>query len=321
MARAFLEATRKQRAGQFDEDGRPPLRVFVYERLAEKYYAEKRVPEQSELENRKGQYAKGKSMAASDAYKPVYIGKRFINLLTVDVQQREEWWIVREHLDGGDSGMINCGCAGPLPELREIGLRHHVRGVLIDNSYSERRNEMVEAVASGVLKGGVLCYGRDALKEARTGQPQDYVVSLNKDPYEGTAKQGRVHITSVTFHPDRIKNQLYSLTLGGDWHAWRIPHDAPPWYFMHMTAEECIDGRWTAKRRDNHGWDCEVMQLLGAKLFGMWRDSQPALDVPAVPPAPNSAPAQPKPQPVAKPAKAEPDPRAIYEQMDDDDDE
>jgi hypothetical protein len=273
MARAFLEAKRKQDAGQFDEDGRSPMRVFVYERLAEKYYTAKYVPEMTEIDARRCEYKRGQRVSEVPEYAPIYVGKKTITLLTVDVQKEHEWWITREWIDGGDSGLIDCGQCHGIQELREIGVKAHVAGVLVDNSYEERAREFIEAASGGMLAGAVLCYGRANIRD-KNGNPQDYVVYINKDPYEGTAKQGHYRVHSVTHHPDRMKTQLYALTKGAGFHQWRIPNDLPPYYVQQMTAEQCIDGMWERIRKANHLWDCEVLQVVGAKLFGMWRETE-----------------------------------------------
>ena len=274
MARTFLEACKKQAAGQTDEDGRPPLRVFIYERLAEKYYASKKIPELTEIDARVSEYEIGERVSVHPAYQPLYDGKRAAVIMTVDVQKYCEWWAVREWIDGGDSALVEAGQSHGLADVREIAVKHKPIGILIDNSYADRAREVIEAASIGILRGAVLSYGRDNLKD-KAGQPREYEVFLNRDPYEGTTNQGRFKCNSVTFIPDRLKNQLFALTGALDWHKWRLPRNLPGWYAAQMTAEHSIDGHWSKIRKDNHIWDCEVIQLLASKLYGLWRDSQP----------------------------------------------
>ena len=274
MARTFLESWRKQRAGKYDEDGRPPLRVYMYERLARKYYVEKKAPEQTEIDARKSEYQLGERMSKSVAYAPFYIGKKLMVILTTDVQKECFWFVLREWVDDGDSGLLDYGRAVEQLELRELGVKYSARGVLVDNSYEERQNEMIESASRGLLKGAFLCYGRDNIKDVQ-GRLIDYAKpKLMTDPYEGTAKQGLYKCNLVTFCPDRIKNYLYALTAGLDWHKWRVPRNISELYTAQMTSEQGLDGKWTKIRRDNHLWDCEVMQLLGCRLFGLWRENQ-----------------------------------------------
>jgi hypothetical protein len=272
MARAFLEAKRKQDAGQFDEDGRSPMRVFVYERLAEKFALEKLIPELTSVDARKGEYKAGQRMSAVPAYAPLYAGRKALLLLTVDVQKDGEWYVVREWIDGGASGLVACGQTFGEADVRELGVKHKVAGLLIDNSYEERAHAMIESAAHGVLSGAFLCYGRDNLQDNR-GLPREYAVYLQKDPFEGTAKQGRYRVNSVTHRPNHLKTQLHALIEGKALHDWRIPSDVPDYYPKQMTSEQCIDGEWVRRQRANHLWDCEVLQLLGAKMFGLWREN------------------------------------------------
>jgi hypothetical protein len=272
MARAFLEAKRKQDAGQFAEDGRSPLRVYFYERLAEKFALEKLIPELTSVDARKGEYKSGERMSATKAYAPVYVGKRAILLMTVDVQKDGEWYVIREWIDGGASGLVVCGQTFGEADVRELGVKHKIAGLMIDNSYEERAHAMIESAAHGVLRGAFLCYGRDNLKDNR-GLPREYNVYLDKDPFEGTAKQGRYRINSVTHRPNQLKTQLHALVEGSSIHDWRIPSDVQDFYPKQMTSEQCIDGEWIRKQRANHLWDCEVLQLLGAKMFGLWRET------------------------------------------------
>jgi len=295
MARAFLEAKRKQDAGQFDEDGRSPLRVFMYERLAEKFAMERLIPELTSVENRKGEYKVGERMTKAPAYQPVYLGKRIVTLLAVDVQKDGEWFVVREWVDGGDSGLVECGQTNGEPDIREVGVRHNVQGLLIDNSYEGRSHAMIESAAGGLLRGAFLCYGRENLRDTR-GLPREYVPYLGKDPYEGTAKQGRYKINSVTHRPNVLKTGLHALVEGTGLHRWMIPDGLPDWYAKQMTSEQCIDGEWIRKHRSNHIWDCEVLQLLGAKMFGVWRET-PVVETPKDATAPEPEPVK-VPEPV-----------------------
>lgn len=277
MAVAFLEATRKQTSGNFDDSGRSPLKVFVYQRLAEKYYAQKIIPEVSEVEKRKSAYLLGQRPATLPAFAPMYAGKPASTFITMDVQKDCVWWAVREWYHGGDSSLVDFGQAQSWQEVREAGAKFSIRGGMIDNSYQERRDEVIEAVTHGLIKGMILSYGRDNLRDVK-GMPRDYDVNLNRDPYEGTARQGAYRCHSVTFHPDRMKNNLYSLVMGTDQggHAWRIPQDVRPEYIAQMTSEQSIDGHWTKINKNNHLWDCEVLQLLCAKIFGMYSDYKQA---------------------------------------------
>jgi hypothetical protein len=59
---------------------------------------------------------------------------------------------------------------------------------------------------------------------------------------------------------------------------WAIPRDTGAEYQQQVTSEQQVGGKWRLRRgqRDNHLWDCEVLQLLGATIFGyhnrLWAD-------------------------------------------------
>jgi hypothetical protein len=151
-------------------------------------------------------------------------------------------------------------------------MRHEVQWVFIDNSYNARKNEVIEQCISGIMKGSVPCYGRDGLK-TKYGRECEFHPAELRDPYEGTAKGGRWKLLMVTHNPNLLKNTLFLLSTGRDWHAWRIPEDVKQDYIAQMQSERCTDGAWMKVKSANHIWDCETMQLLAAKLLGFWTEN------------------------------------------------
>jgi hypothetical protein len=134
----------------------------------------------------------------------------------------------------------------------------------MDLGYTERRNECLEALTIGALRGGIPMFGRDTLKEV-------YRVTKEYDPFEGTGKHGRVKMPMVTFNPNMVKNILAQLMSGSDPHQWLLPADVTPEYIRQITAEECVDGQWEKKHNDNHATDCETMGLTAAMVLGIFR--------------------------------------------------
>jgi hypothetical protein len=261
IACAFLEAKQK---------GYGPWRTFVYEYLAEKWHTEQLIAKETEIEGRKSKYQCGQAASKLPAFEPVYRGKRRIAVMTVDVQKDSLWWVVREWMQGGDSSLIDYGNSDRWELLREIALRHGCERVFIDNSYNARKNEVIEQCISGIMKGAVPCYGRDGLKD-KYGREREFHVE-RRDPYEGTAKGGRWKIPAVTHNPNLLKNTLFLLSTGRDWHVWRIPEDVKHDYIAQMQSERCTDGQWVKVKAANHIWDCETMSLLSAKLLGLWTE-------------------------------------------------
>jgi phage terminase large subunit GpA-like protein len=238
------------------------LRTFLYEYLAEPWYGEKTTIEINAIEQRRGSYKAGQHLATIPAY--AYLcQKKASKFMAIDVQKHKLYCLVREWFDGGDSALVEWRELTTWRDVAELAARHNVARVFIDTGYTERRNEVLEQCLYGEIKGGVPMFGRDSLKEA-------YKVD-KRDPFEGTAKQGRSKMPMITFNPDQIKHILSRLTAGEDLHQWLLPADIDADYMMQVTSEECIDGAWVKKRRDNHLWDCEVMNLCAAMVLGMFR--------------------------------------------------
>jgi phage terminase large subunit GpA-like protein len=253
IAAAFLMANSR---------GPLALRTFLYEYLAEPWYGEKTTIEINAIEQRRGSYKAGQQLATVPAY--AYLcQKKASKFMTMDVQKHKLYCLVREWFDGGDSALVEWRELTTWKDVAELAARHNVARVFIDTGYTERRNEVLEQCLYGEIKGGVPMFGRDSLKEA-------YKVD-KRDPFEGTAKQGRSKMPMITFNPDQIKHILSKLTAGEDLHQWLLPADIDADYIMQVTSEECIDGAWVKKRRDNHLWDCEVMNLCAAMVLGMFR--------------------------------------------------
>jgi phage terminase large subunit GpA-like protein len=253
IAVAFLKANSR---------GPLALKTFLYEYLAQPWYGEKTTIEINAIEQRRGSYKAGQHLATIPAY--AYLcQKKASRFMTMDVQKNKLYCLVREWFDGGDSALVEWRELTTWKDVAELSARHNVARVFIDTGYTERRNEVLEQCLYGEIKGGVPMFGRDSLKEA-------YKVD-KRDPFEGTAKQGRSKMPMITFNPDQIKHILSRLTAGEDLHQWLLPADIDADYMMQVTSEECIDGAWIKKRRDNHLWDCEVMNLCAAMVLGMFR--------------------------------------------------
>jgi hypothetical protein len=151
--------------------------------------------------------------------------------------------------------------------------KHNVKWSFVDLGYSERRNEVLEQCLYGEIKGTIPMFGRDTLKEF-------HAVNKAYDPFEGTAKQGRTKMVMVTFNPDMGKHILARLMDGTDSHQWLIPSDIAGEYVRQITAEECIDGAWVKRHRENHALDDENMQLVAACVLGIFRQAGISLDAP-----------------------------------------
>jgi hypothetical protein len=106
------------------------------------------------------------------------------------------------------------------------------------------------------------------------------------------------------------------LTSGADRHSWRIPQDISSQYVEQMTSEQCVDGKWQRVKRDNHLWDCEVMQVLCSRVYGLWVEGAELPELQEKPPAaaPEIKPQAPvqMPQPVRPPRQPALGPKCPY---------
>jgi phage terminase large subunit GpA-like protein len=279
IAVAFLKA---------NAAGPQALRTFVYEYLAEPWYGEKTEITVNQIEDRRGAYRHGIKASTLPAYQYL-ANRRSVTLMTVDVQKAKLYCLVREWFDGGDSALVEWQELTAWKDVAALKAKHGVKRVFIDLGYTERRDEVLEQCIYGEVKGAIPMFGRDTLKDA--------VKADERDPFEGTGRASGRKVPMVTFNPDQIKHTLSRLIDGEDPHQWLLPSDIDNNYIMQVTSEECIDGAWIARRRDNHLWDCEVMQLAAAMTIGTFRQVGLMLDEPAKPePRPEEKP-KPKQQP------------------------
>jgi hypothetical protein len=257
IAVAFLEANRK---------GPEALRVFIYEYLAEQFYGSKQEITTDFVIDRQAKYQRKTRPSEHADYKQFYIGKKLMVFCTVDVQKATQWYGLREHVEGGDSGLIEYAEVAEWEKIKERSIKYGCAKTLIDNSYEERRHEVFDQCISGVMRGAVPCFGRDSLV-----MPYE---AKKKDPFEGTPRHGRHgKLWMITFNPDQIKHVLLRLVTGQHQRLWRVYENIDADYVRQMTAEECIDGSFRKKHNRNHLWDIEVLQLLASKVFGLFTDN------------------------------------------------
>jgi hypothetical protein len=256
IAVAFLKA---------QAEGKQALRGFVYEYLAEPFWDEKEEIKSDYVADRQGSYKRGTIPSEAKEYAPFYIGKKLMVFTTVDVQKDSMWYVIREHCSGGDSGLIEYAEVNEWEKIKEQAARYRNAKALIDNSYEGRRDEVFEQCVSGVMRGAIPCFGRDTLN-----MPIDIKL---RDPFEGSRKQGRQKIHMVTFNPDQIKHVLIRLVTGQHPRLWRVYDKIDGDFVRQMMSEPCINGHFVAQHKRNHIWDCEVLQLVASKIFGLFSDA------------------------------------------------
>lgn len=247
IARRFCESLLK---------GKDSHRIFRYEIEAAKWHSEKQRPEEEKVKQRASLYPRGSRFSLHELTKFPHIGKATRVIGTVDVQQDTLYWSAREWVQGGDSGLVDFNCVTRWESVRDSFDKCGVITRLIDASYNDRRVEVFDECIAGSMVGAIPCFGRDTLV-----MPFEI---KEKDPYEGSLRQGRHKLKMMTWNPSQIKLLLMRLMNGDDPHIWNLPKDYTDEYIAHLTAEEYVDGAWVRKRKMNHWLDDEAMSLVGA---------------------------------------------------------
>ena len=253
IASAFLSAKEK---------GGDALRVFIYEYLAERWKEKIDTPRDDAIDQRILEYDKGGSFVECEKIKSFYIGKTLTQLLTVDVQKTHVWWVCRQWVTGGDSGLMDYGAAAMWEEIEAVGNKYKCFQIFVDNSYEKRSQEVLE---ESYYRKMIPCYGRAQLQ-------MPYAKRI-LDPFEGKRGQGMNEIGTFTLNPNIFKSLLFDMIMGQSERKWHVYRGVEREYVRQVVAEECVDGEWTVRRghSQNHMWDCEVLQLFGATFNQLHR--------------------------------------------------
>jgi len=198
-----------------------------------------------------------------------------VSFVTCDVQKFNLWWTAREWsyrpraegvagpVQAFESRLLDFGNCTTFGELDAVAGKANAARVLVDSGYAERIGEVYGACAQFNLiptKG----VGGRTMKLPWTQS------TIN--PAEGItgSRGGAQNILLIQFHADTFKSRLYEMVCGRvaglDWSVYKnIDRE----YVAQMTSEEKSDGTWKLKRgrRDNHLWDCEVLQVLATDVF------------------------------------------------------
>jgi phage terminase large subunit GpA-like protein len=195
--------------------------------------------------------------------------------ISADVQQNSVWFVVREWFTGGDSRLIEYGQVNDIDELATIADRYNVRkgDVLIDSGYN------TQSVYASVIKNG------GQWKATKGHDSTGYMVGNVRQPFmysRADAMVGRgekKYVILIVFSNPLLKDALAHL-ISGNGPKWEFSKSVAQNYISQLTAErreERVDARgavtyfWRQIRKDNHLFDCEVLQLLAAlatKILG-----------------------------------------------------
>jgi len=233
------------------------LQDFINSELGEVWSIVNKTTDEKAIVRRRRQYKRGEKAfdtlveyADNDAER-----KR---ILSVDVQKTCFWWVLREWRVDSASVMIDFGRADMWEEIVKLADESDCTAVMVDSGYGVRTSEVYQICLSHRFTPT-----KGASKRMAMPWTQNTI-----NIFEGTRRQREGEsIQLVTYDTIQIKGLLSDLIETGDW---AIPKDVTVDYIRQMTSEEMIADKWVLKRghRDNHLWDCEALQVLGAMIFG-----------------------------------------------------
>jgi hypothetical protein len=240
---------------------RKALKVFIYEYLAEEYKDETSRTDTEEVAKRVGAYDLGDRFSLAEAYKTIYIKKPSGVIQTGDVQQTHIWACAREWIDGGDSGLIEYKHVVLWEDFEAMAKEHRANEVFIDCGYKRRKMEVYEYC---FMYGGYPTKGSDS--RMSLAFKKNYA-----DPFEGKSGQGKDSIAMYVFDTELFKEITQDLVMGRSEQTWLIHQHPSRDYVRQVASEECVNGVWMLKHgyAQNHAWDCEVLQTLGATVEGL----------------------------------------------------
>lgn len=270
IAVRFLKACAKKD----DEGDTHALKVFVARELCEEPADEVERPRDDDVENRQAEYARGQRFTQTSGtcddngtkFKDFYIGQETAVIIDADVQKDHLWWVAREWVKSGDSGLINYGTTIGWDQLDERARKEKATWVGVDAGYGERTQEVYEACWKYKF---IPHMGRDNITDFLF---QEKIIN----PFEGKRKQAkRYSIGIIYFRTDPFKLQLLRRLRGESDQAWYVHHAVDHEYRIQLGSEQRGEnGKWDFRPghpRRNHLWDCEVGQLVLATRFGFNR--------------------------------------------------
>jgi hypothetical protein len=262
IAKRFLESKGK---------GQESLRAFIYEVLVEKWKENVIETNRDVISARAGHYTRGTAITESAIHREKFGKASKGRYMTVDVQMGHLWWLVREWIYPGHSGLIDYGYAVNWREgegsIAELAKKYSVDRVGVDLGFAGRKEE-VSTYCSDMNDFMLVGDG----KMRSSGMKATFIPS-----YQGTIMQGQgMHggqVMLIHFSPDSFKTKLWAMCSGQnkEWYTFDFPgHD----YLAQMRSERCVDGHWDTRNShsQNHLWDCEVMQTVMARYHGVFED-------------------------------------------------
>ena len=255
VAVAFLRAK---------EQGTIALRTFVYEWLAEPWYAKKDEATAEDVTARIADY-----MRSENGIEKLGWPKTCAVIVTVDVQRDCFWVVARAWNENGDSALIDYAKVQTWAEVEDFARKYDADHVGVDSAYSDRTQEIYEYCARYLAHP---LRGSDNLRAL--------ISQRTFDVYEGRAQQGRNHLVEIVYNANAFRSLRLDLQRAKVPLRWALPKDITHEYAQQITTEIKVDGEWKMRRgtKANHLGDCETMQLVLAHMLQLLHRVIPDLE-------------------------------------------
>ena len=259
-----------------DYGDREPIKIFIQKRLAQEFKEEADEINlataaggyflETEWEE-EGGFVKGRPVPGSLLSPEMKLAPDFVRMrfMTVDVQRRGFYWIVRSWNGEGASRLVQCGYCFAWGEVIDLHKKFEVHPANVFVDSGDQQDEVLNACA---VNGWHATRG-DQRNEFTWKVRTPVGMKSEHRPYSppvveniGTKRTKRTYFSNL-----RFKDQLALLIRQGK-HT--RADNVPDEYVQQMQSERRTvsqSGRaiWEQiASRDNHFWDCEVMQMLPA---------------------------------------------------------
>jgi hypothetical protein len=272
VAARFLSAKHRMNlTGSKQDRQRNTLRTYFAEMWAEAHMDEEVVARDDSLAARECDYSLG------SAYVPS--GSEHMIQFTADVQKYHLWWLARvwslnKKTGAVTSALLDYGNSATMADLDDVAgsIKPNMTG--IDIGYAMRQTEVGKYCSDYTSQDApentavVALRGSDAL----TKMPIDHNI---RDAYEGGRSAGRALFYELIFQTDVFRTVLIDAINGDAGFDWLVPKDHgdekrwAQWYAKQVLSTRKSNGEWIVTGKDDHMFDCEVMQLVLARFDGI----------------------------------------------------
>lgn len=240
------------------------LQDFINSECAEPFVHYENVIRDEQFVGLEGGYSEGQVWSTVQPYKDTYDGAQVYVMGGVDVQKGYLVAAFRAFAEGGDSALVWAGEVADFVTLDAMAQKYDAKYILIDNRYrTQEVNEWCGDNTGYIPTQGV------TRKSATT-----YTINMINILEGKRGQSAGKMIESISHNPDDLKDMLANM-IQGKGHKWWIPrgYSTKVDYCRQMTAERNVNGKWqpVPAGRPNHYWDAEVLCLLGAIRFQIWR--------------------------------------------------